>query len=97
MSCMGHLFARSALNRTTTTTIDCPIFCDVQQRLNDPATVSIGDSHRASVHLQLFRFEGGHFNEPLPPIGRDAFLTVDDLPPFASALNHSVPLYIPTI
>ena len=38
-------------NRTAPTTSDQPIFCDVQQRLNDPATGSIGDNYRASVHI----------------------------------------------
>jgi hypothetical protein len=76
--------------RTTATTIDHSIFCDVQQRLNDPATGSIGDNHRISVHLQVFQVERGHFNEAMSPVGGDVFLTVDDLATSAGALDHSV-------
>jgi hypothetical protein len=58
--------------------------------LNDPATGSKGDSHRTSVHLQVFQSERGHFNEPLTPVDRDTFLTMDDLATSAGALDHSV-------
>jgi hypothetical protein len=76
--------------RSTATTIDHSIFCDVQQCLNDPATGSIGDNHRTTVYLQVFQFERGHCDEAMSPVGRDAFLTMDNLAASACALNDPV-------
>jgi len=76
--------------RTTATTIDHPIFWDVEQCLNDPATGSIADNHRTTVYLQVFQFERGHCDEAMSPVGRDAFLTMDNLAASAGALDHRV-------
>jgi hypothetical protein len=86
MSCIDPLLS----HWTTATTIDHSIFCDVQQRSNDPATGSVRDKHRASVHPQIFEFERGHFDEAISSVGRDAFLTMDDLAASAGALDHGV-------
>jgi len=65
--------------------------------LNDPATGSIGNNHCPSIHLQVFQFESGHFNEAMSPVGRDAFPTANDLTATAGALDQASGLYIPTI
>ena len=53
------------LSGAAATTSDQPILRDVQQRLNGPVSGSIGDNHYASVRLQVFQFERGHFNEAM--------------------------------
>jgi hypothetical protein len=70
--------------------MDHPIFCDVQQRLNDPATGSVGNNHRLSVRLQFLELERRHLHEAMSPVGRDSSLTMDDLATSAGALDHSV-------
>jgi len=40
--------------------------------------------------MQLFQIKRGPFNEALAPVSRDAFMTVDDPPTSAGALDHSV-------
>jgi len=78
------------LSGAAATTSDQPILRDVQQRLNGPVSGSIGDNHYASVRLQVFQFERGHFNEAMSPVGCDASLTLDDLAAPADALDHSI-------
>ena len=85
------------LNEAAATTSDQPILRDVQQRLNGPVSGSIGDNRYASVRLQVFQFERGHFNEAMSPVGCGASLTLDDLAAPESAPITASGLCIPTI
>jgi len=80
---------RRLSSRSTATTGNLPIVRNTQQRLNDTAAGSIGN-HHGVIHLQVLQFERGTFNEPLPPIGCNAFPTVDYPATSAGALKHSV-------
>ena len=53
-------------------------------------STSAANTDCASVHLQVSQFKRTTFNESVSPIGRNAFLTVDDLAPSARALDHSI-------
>jgi hypothetical protein len=79
------------------TTSDQSIVCYIKHRLNNSTAGSIGNNHRTTVHLQVSQFERGHCDEAMSPVGRDAFLTMDNLAASAGALDHRVRMYIPTI
>jgi hypothetical protein len=93
MSCIfaysGRHVRKVAGHRPAATTSDQPIVSDVQQRLNDPAAGPVGDHHGSAVRLQLFQFKRGYLKETVSPVGRYTFLTLDDLPASAGALDHS--------
>ena len=74
----------SAFFRTTATPADQAIACYIEQRLNHPTAGSIRDRHGSAVRLQLFQFKRRAFNESISPVGRDTFLTMDDLPTSAA-------------
>jgi hypothetical protein len=61
-------------NGTTATTSDQPIFCDIEQCLNNSTAGSVGDGHCSSFDLQVFQIQRGPRNEALTPVGRDAFM-----------------------
>ena len=73
------------------TPVDQAIGRHIKQRLNDPAAGSIRERHGSAVHEQLFEFKRRTCNEPIPPIGRDLFLTMNDLALSTGALDYRVP------
>ena len=81
----------SAFLGTTATPVDQAIGRHIKQRPNDPAAGSIRERHGSAVHEQLFEFKRRTCNEPIPPIGRDLFLTMNDLAPSTGALDYRVP------